>query len=157
MLSGPARHRHFRSNHITGLKGSRVLCHPRQSRCPFCGYFNIQWTWGIIRQSHTAVQVDLLETRFDISPDQIFRLCHRNHFGFILPDRWSQVISPQDNIFVRELDVIGDGVNVIYKIRGLHTGVTAKLVDLVAGCLDECGNVQLVAGDQCLLDHIGVS
>ncbi|CSE39989.1 Uncharacterised protein [Shigella sonnei] len=56
---------------------------------------------------------------------------HRRIRIFLLPAVWPQMIAAENNAFACKSDFIGNRKNKFAKVCRCHSGITAKLIDLV--------------------------
>jgi hypothetical protein len=128
---------------LTESLGGRLLRHRSELRRSACDHSVAEGTAGVIGASHAAVQMNLLVARVRIGCDELCRLTHRLVAGQRAPCVRPQVITAEDDAIFGQAHLPRGRQHEVAELSRRHPGVSAELVDLVAGCLDERDRVVL--------------
>ena len=122
--------------HQTALGAGGAFGHPGQPRGAQCGGLVIQ-RLGFALRAHRGVEMDLAEASGDIGRNHLFGLGHGLCLGQVAPGIGAKVIAAQDHQFRRAAFLRGQPEDQISEVLRRHAGITAKVVDLIAGRLDQ--------------------
>ena len=81
--------------------------------------------------------MDLAKPSRDIGFDQLYGLFHRRLCGFILPAVWPQMVAAQNQAFLWKTDFLSDFEDKVTEVSRFHAGITAELVYLIRGGLNQ--------------------
>src|SRR5690606_6071695 len=117
-----------------------VFGHPAELSGSTCDHLifkrQLTITW-VVGASHTGVEMDLLKSRFNIGANLVLGFCHRLLSRFILPAVVSQVVSAYNYQIAVEVALSSQLVDVKPEVERRHSGVAAKLVNLIGRGLNE--------------------
>ncbi len=113
-----------------------LFCRGQQPRRPAGDQFVGQHR-GVPLQPHAAVEVNLRVAGAHVCAHELLGVVHRLNRVDLLPAVRPKVITAEDDAVAIKSQPISDAEDEIAEVGGAHPGVSAKLVDLVGGRLDE--------------------
>jgi hypothetical protein len=91
----------------------------------------------LARTAHRRIEVDFSETRLDIGRHHGFSFDH-GLFGLkVAPRVWAKMVATQQDLFCRTVFLVCNSGNKSGEGSGSHSGVTALMVYLIGGCLNQ--------------------
>ena len=94
----------------------------------------------ICTQGHTCINVDFAETGLHKQPYQSLRLFHGGLRVFFSPDQRAQMVAAQNQIFPGHTHFVSQLADPLCKVLRLHSGIAAKLVDLIGSRFNQNRN-----------------
>ena len=135
-----AGNRHLAADHIDRFRAllSRALGNRAEPRRTLGdGLVRQRLVGRVVLEAHAGVQMDLAKACAHKRVDEHLRLRHSLCLRLVAPGQRAEVISAEDQLLFRQANLLGKRTHIGREILGLHAGISAVLIHLICGGLNE--------------------